>query len=228
MRRIKSAILGLACLISVLLGGCLAAAPPQLGDPPQSPSPVLADAVLPYGGLHSSCSAVAIEPHTLTTARHCLDHIGAGWVLVPKREPYVVTDGWHSNQDDVALLHVADDLPVVSPVATYLPHIGDLGYVAGYGCDSTQGMQRLGVRPMRYLGRDSFGTFWYAGSACHGDSGGGVFDESGALIGVTVLVNTDEGPVTSVGVEPLAGVLDGLAHEDDGAGWRHADDFTKD
>lgn len=225
MKHAKAALVGIFLYISTLLGGCLASAPPSLGDPPAAPSPVLAAAVLPYIGANGRCSAVAIEPHILSTARHCIRALGDGYILGPHGSLFQVVEGWASKSDDVALLKVEEVLPVASPVAVLLPRVGDLAYFAGYGCDTTADHFSLGVRTASYDGRDSWGTFWFRGSACHGDSGGGAFDGEGALIGVLVQVNTDDGPVTRVGVEPLAGVLDGLASTRD---WKPAAELLTD
>lgn len=166
-------------------------------------------AVLPYVGSGARCSAVAVKPTVLTTAGHCVDAIGMGDVVGGGS----VVGYWHAPGKDAALLHVDAPVRTYSPAGPRIPATWEPLEVVGYGCDSTEATFRRAQRRAFMLGRDVDGSLVLDGNVCHGDSGGGVFDGSGLLLGILVTAGTlsDNAVVGIVGAEPLESILDGIA-----------------
>jgi hypothetical protein len=177
--------------------------------------PALRDSSLPYVTREGFCSAEPIAPRIAVTAAHCLPKAPGGVLLAEVRNDVVqlpVVRTWASRSDDIALLWLSSDAPRPAPVADRVPALGEPGWVVGYGCDSDWiGYARVGIRPVRMLGRDEFGAFIWEGQACHGDSGGGLFDASGRLVAIlNGSYQTNGGPITQIVGTPIAFALSGL------------------
>lgn len=120
------------------------------------------------------CSAVAVAPHRVLTAEHCIDPVG----LVELRQPSgaqleaVVRTPWVGA--DIVTLKTTATLPAFE-YATAAPQQGDLLQLIGYGCGGQQTHELRALQPALA-----------AGEACHGDSGGAVLNASGELVGVFV------------------------------------------
>ncbi len=221
MKALKSALVAAALLLqSWLNGGCSASSyPPPVVVVTPNP-PYIKGTELPYSDGTFLCSSTALEPHTLTTARHCvlaaIEGGSPGFVVMPDGSMNEVVNAWVSPTNDAALLTVKDALPMVMPAARELPAVGDILWIAGYGCDSHAGgtdfIFELRVSPLTYLGRDIHGAEVYHGTVCHGDSGGAVFNAKGQLVAIVVAGGENsEGVSSFVLAEPLSTVLDGLA-----------------
>lgn len=182
MRKLKSALLGLVLLF---LTCCAAVRPPGL--PPAAPRDAVAAVVRYHAGVYW-CSAVAIAPELAVTAAHCVRSTDAP-VLEAAGQPARVVDSIGVVAGlDAALLHVRTPFTRwVTPAAEPLV-LGARGWAVGYGCS---GAKYVEARPLRYAGWEpAFGLDDYLGVACHGDSGGGVLNDAGELVGQLVAIGT--------------------------------------
>jgi V8-like Glu-specific endopeptidase len=141
---------------------------------------------------------VAIEPHILVTAGHCVDSMRGHTTLVALGRdfagPGVLVDRmWRVDPpQDIGLMHVDGTLPVTAALTQggllHLgapPRPGERLTLVGYGCDSKWPPFTRSER-----GANAFvsggGLVLFDGVVCHGDSGGAVFDRGGRLVAVMV------------------------------------------
>jgi len=143
-----------------------------------------------------TCSAVFVAPTVAYTAAHCLRD--AALVTVAARRVVAARVSEHA---DLARVRVA--IPWHGPVAEIdptIPAAGDVLTLRGYGSACAQF-----ARPVVYRHRALFPVespdLVFGGRACHGDSGGGVFDRDGRLRAIVWGTRTRAREVVAV---PLA------------------------
>lgn len=138
------------------------------------------------------CSGTAVHPHTLLTATHCMD--GSILLQVDGRSVKVLeqTDDWK----DHTLVTVDSTFPEWSTIVERMPQQGETvtywgnprgrtdmyrkGYVSGYCNAPTECMDVGPIRTVTVTGQ----TYMLELPGAHGDSGAGVFDTNGNVIGV--------------------------------------------
>ena len=161
------------------------------------PTPKFAPALLSYHavrvfqGGQLVCSGVAIDTREVFTAAHCVDK-DSGYTVTSETDPIpnpviAARKPWYDFRDAVVLetLRPTETAPASLPFDG-VPRMLSHAWIVGYGCDPN----RLGIRPLVLLRRD--GTEGrYQGKFCHGDSGGGVFDDYGRLIGLARSIIAD-------------------------------------
>lgn len=81
--------------------------------------------------------------------------------------------------------------------------------VAGYGCDTADGVWSLGIRTayVRHYGGDSL---LFNGAVCPGDSGGLVTNGQGELVGIIVSSDTKVGKSAIFWATPFEYVIPGM------------------
>jgi S1-C subfamily serine protease len=141
------------------------------------------------------CSGVVISAHAVYTAKHCVslrDNSMTVLTFLPaKKATYYVKRVEIDASSDLAILHVDRDFEDIKPAPTHFMDMPmneiDVGELIGFGCDGT----RL-VREVIFWREDVLfeNRIFMKACVCHGDSGGGVFDTSGNLIGI--ISTTDE------------------------------------
>lgn len=158
------------------------------------------------------CGAVLVAPDTALTARHCiLPGFKGGLLVHPDGQAHIAVQASVASDADIAFLRIA-------PTARQYAQLGRStkgteGYVLGYGCSSGR---RLDARPVVQLGSfiphlpDDFLFDAWEGTACKGDSGGGVFDAQGRLLGINVRIADDDSPMLfTIPAEAIAPALAG-------------------
>lgn len=157
-----------------------------------NPMPIAA--ILRLSSQDATCSAVAVGPYEALTAEHC----------VPKQGTYLTRDIFGTRRTvksiilhptlDLALIQVASGagpFRQIAEVSNKIPNLGEIVFLAGYGC-----FGRLDIRPGVYDGPDTPGTDLRVGAAmCHGDSGGPVFDDQGHVIALNRAMPSERIPV---------------------------------
>lgn len=128
---------------------------------------------------HLGCTGVAIGGHNAVTAKHCVEDLSVGTETI---------DGtliWVSPDKDIAVLSVPTlDAPV--PV-TRDPRLGEHLYAIGYPLQLPTRTQELTVTDGVFAGptnEDREGRF--TAPIYYGNSGGGVWGDDGALLGISV------------------------------------------
>lgn len=175
--------------LAMVLAGC--ATPviiPNESEPSaeQAASPVHA---MRWDGTFA-CSVVMLDPDVAATAAHCVN---------PDR--VMTVDGVQVTQQDkhpdwdIALIKLASPLDTVTakpPQKAIEPT--EAAWVEGYGCRASGGTEpEFARRRLVFLGMHPTLGLIFQGLACGGDSGGGVFNAQGELIGITVARST-QGP----------------------------------
>lgn len=194
------------------LTGCIAVPVPRVQE--HSKTPTLAS-VLPVVGPTGYCSGVGLEPFLVVTARHCMERLQD--VLVLGSEPIRPTAVW-LGELDIALLRLDPAGPrvPVSPLSLRVLLPGNSGFVAGYGCETLGGALTLATRTVSFRGRTIDKTEIWNGTACHGDSGGGLFNRSGELVAIVDGVHSDSWGVASyIEAAPLSAAIDGMLDPQD-------------
>jgi V8-like Glu-specific endopeptidase len=150
------------------------------------------------------CTATAIAPTLAVTAGHCAEGIaydisfeaqpngrsslgGDGYILVTQVIPDPAYDGNPVDGHDVSIVQLSTAAPATVALGA-APGVGASVRAVGYGMDVPgQDGTGVGVRRDINVTVDSVSTheivIGAAGqSTCHGDSGGPIFDASGALV----------------------------------------------
>lgn len=151
------------------------------------------------------CSATAVGPSTILTATHCLIGQHHIWLDGKAEKVIAIVNDGH----DHSLVTVKDTFTHVAKLAHKMPNVGsEIQYIGNP--DVLVQLYRKGT----YLGEQyQDGIHWQVLdiSGYMGDSGSGVFDEDGRLIGVVSvrmrLSNPDEdggAPACFMGMFPLA------------------------
>lgn len=176
----------------LVLGAACAGAPPLVVPPDWAPNAPVG-AVAPYRVGNALCSSVAISSTLALTAAHCMDEAGRlGTVQsVDRAEAREVVwtewfEDWGRGQD-IAVLEVNAEHPFAewADTSTAVPNPGDPLTIVGY-CPTASAR----VRPAR-AGILWQGEYVFFGEVCGGDSGGGLFNAAGELIGANVRTNGD-------------------------------------
>ncbi len=210
---VRYTIVGLTLLLGV---GCGFDALPHPQLPPLDPgieSPAGIPAVMQVFVLDGVlCSAVVVGPAEAITARHC---VVDSYTHEPRLPVALVgfddtryvdpAEVLVSHDRDLALVHIKLDgtqalFDTYASVAEAGPALGGNVWVAGFGCS---GFKSLGIRPARLVGASDAKHDDYIGRACPGDSGGGVFNDDGELVGISSAVGTGSGNAGHVYAAPL-------------------------
>lgn len=208
MRRIKAALVGLACLISALVSGACGVPPARSAtDAPDDGPPVVM-----ISGSGYICSAVVLERDVLVTAGHCLDAM-TGPIDVRADGRYLSEAGrWRAPHSDIGLVYLPERLLVTPARIGDLPATFDDTWVRGFGCalHEKPAVIRLDTRPAVHVGLTSDGQLTFFGTVCHGDSGGAYFNDDGQLLGVNSLGFTSHDHPFGGTAAPIADALPGL------------------
>lgn len=137
-------------------------------------------------------SGFMLDAHTVVTNRHVVE--GAQTIVLSTYDgvEFEATGSVISGAADLALVTVDDSLEFAAPLADAGPVAGDpldvVGYPRGGPLDTRTGPFVKRVPDTLGIGRDDVGLINV--SAEHGNSGSGVYDADGNLVGV--LYATDE------------------------------------
>lgn len=152
-------------LLALLLTACADRTLPSSRLVPESPVP--AGAVLALTDGATLCSAVAVAEHRALTAAHCMN--GNPYMrLILEDGTKARVSGLRMTGKDTALLYTSAYLRARAQAGR-----GPAAWSAGFGCRSSGWRTRLQVRE-------------FPNRACRGDSGGGVFNYRGQLVGIIV------------------------------------------
>lgn len=176
----------------VLLAACaVPVAPSPLPEPePPAGSPTLPlGAALLLGNAGSVCSAVAVTPELVFTAKHCVDGEGSVVVVAPDYSGGVATEVVMHPEVDFAAVLLGEPVTEWAPLATDVPAASEPLWVAGYGCLHGS----LEVRELTALWREDEYTLAFAGRVCPGDSGSPVFNAAGEVAAIAVAMCVTEG-----------------------------------
>lgn len=178
---------GIIAALLVLLGACTVAAPPVEAPSSRTPYPVrlavdrtrLADDV-------SGCSSVSLGHGMVVTARHCIESDEEG-LMALGTEKSLGTLRYVSDEHDFALFHDFGRLDE-RLVELRAPELGEHLYAVGFPMQiALGGKQRLTVSDGVFAGpEDNHGSLRFTAAIYFGSSGGGVWGDDGAFIGVSV------------------------------------------
>lgn len=198
------------CLVGMLVGACARPALPPAPPPSQShveDAIVLADktvALIRYGedaDAHPYCTGVWVGQNAILTAYHCVDDNELGDVLVyatrpdvyagTVRLPVVIPHGAryvaYAEDHDLALLTVTAP-PVHGIAITALGPIqqGAFAQAMGHSLGSWWSYSNGAVASVRQVEVNGMDCLWIQAAVpiSPGNSGGGLFDEDGHLIGI--------------------------------------------
>lgn len=146
------------------------------------------------------CTATAIGPHALLTAKHCNEdgpepsrHI----MLDLSTHVYHILTYVSDGRDHVIYLLDGPEFKSVMPYATRKPRLGEKVFIVGCGKDDFPCTVKSGRVLDEYDPSDidkEDGVFYFSIPVVHGDSGSIVYAEDGTVLGVvTYLVVNGEG-----------------------------------
>lgn len=168
-------------ILALIFAACAAAVPFTPTPPAELPALQLRDAAGVF-----RCSAVAIAPRVALTAWHCAHESNISVASIHVTQFAQVAG-------DVAEAQLEHDIPGPYANVGPVPGVGQYAWIAGYGCDPNH--EHVRERPLRVVWRGIGLTSEYAGRACPGDSGAGVWDAQGHLIGIVSARSIDGLPL---------------------------------
>ena len=130
-----------------------------------------------------SCSAVMVAPERAITAAHCLNMTAP--VLTIDGYEYAVTEGYAASPRDVAILIVPGAPCPCARVADVAAVEGDPVAVVGYPFGLSRVVTYGEFQGRVVLAEDGQEYLLITALGAPGNSGGGVFDNNGDLIGIT-------------------------------------------
>lgn len=144
------------------------------------------------------CTAVLVGPRSVYTAAHCIRESADYAVSRDSGMVFVrVQDVTQVGDRDLVEVELAAPLPGPYARLGAAQHRGDKAWIAGYGCESPHLAQRLLV--LEHQAAPPYeDEIEYKGRACHGDSGSGVYDVEGGLVGITSAIRSYNGEALSV------------------------------
>jgi S1-C subfamily serine protease len=132
------------------------------------------------------CSGVAAGRGVVLTAGHCVEGYAAEDLAVSADDGELIPVEGYALQTPYDAAVVLLSAPLLPPPWVERvgpdPEFSELLYVVGYGCS---GQTKREMRPIRFRAPGPRGELIAEGEACHGDSGGGVFNAAGELLGIT-------------------------------------------
>ncbi len=188
----------LGALVVLALGCSAFLTPVEVRGSSPAPAGAEATVVRFYAKGEQICSGVAIGPHDVLTARHCVRDQKAADLRVgidSEALSVPVEDFAEDPVFDIAALRLKLPLPPPYAELGEAPVMGARMYVVGYGCSRRHNTKRL-VHVARYVARRlPLQDLALRGVACRGDSGGAAFDAYGRLVGITWGVSRDGIPM---------------------------------
>lgn len=190
----------LALTLSMLLVSC--ALPAPLADmviPTDTPVvPLLTDA-------GRQCSAVLVGDHHALTAAHCMRDATKAILLTNLGPVPVAGMSQPIPELDAMVLETTSTIPPpYAHLALEVPQLGALAHLQGYGCErASPAVPRFYTTTLVFRGTEPKPPhdYIFSGVACHGDSGGGIFNEDGELIAITSAIDGRGAPIVfGVGV----------------------------
>jgi hypothetical protein len=130
----------------------------------------------------AECSATAVSPDTFRTARHCVD----GMVLVAVDGNAVEPYGTRMLPGDAAEVVLTKEIFEHWATIGSLPQQGDRLHWWGNPRWAEPGSFIVDVYREAVVGKVWDGHVLMDATVCHGDSGAGLFNEAGQLVGVVV------------------------------------------
>ncbi len=131
-----------------------------------------------------SCSSVAVGPHTILTAAHCI--IGTGKVTIDDAKTPTIIEQTIYDETDHVLLIVDQTFQAYVKIDEKAPKVGDTYSFWGWPGSSDAPLYREGVCTGRVEDSE---LFLYKIPAFPGDSGSGVIDAAGDVISVVSLAD---------------------------------------
>ena len=133
--------------------------------------------------LGASCSAVMIAPERAMTAAHCLNMQAP--VLTIEGYDYVIVEGYAATPRDVAILIVPGAPCPCARLADTPVKNGDFVAVGGYPYGVALSVTYGEMQARVVLPEDGQEYLMISALGAPGNSGGGVFNEYGDLVGIT-------------------------------------------
>lgn len=174
--------------LALLLTSCGAVQPLVDALPSDTPTRVI------YGQSGMQCSTVVVDPHMAITANHCVRDSGGAIVIVLPAGPVPVAQALSHDSLDLAILVTKDAMGGPYAKLGPVPAPGQMASVEGYGCDRVvPTIPKFSQRPVQFLVVDPLSSdLVFKGRACKGDSGGGVYNEAGELVGISSTIGQVE------------------------------------
>jgi S1-C subfamily serine protease len=181
-----------AALILALLVGCV-------GQAPVSPEPPTQVDIVAYAIRHSvlldppGCTGIEVQDGIVVTAKHCIEDDDV--VGNPFGDPAAAGKiAWISADHDAVIVEYPRLRREAERVRMRDYVIGEHVFVVGYPVQLRSDKQELTITDGLMAGPvDSEGTARTTAEAYFGNSGGGVWGEDGALLGVLVSINAAPG-----------------------------------
>ena len=156
--------------------------------------------VVVYNLNRANCGGTVVSASSsgifVLTAAHCVINrqdqtiMPYGFISFNGDDKYRVTAIAVSRKNDLALLMTTDTTPLklVAPLASSPPKVGDFVWIIGYGARVEDIVSHGTVAKENVASYHNTETRWLLvnGSIYYGNSGGGVFNSKGELVGVIV------------------------------------------